>query len=641
MNFKKVMSTLMATVLVLIPSFINAAEVEVSTKDELVEAIKVSGNEIKLLKDIDVDTILTINDGQSLTLNLNGHDINFTTANKYIALRHGNLNITGEGSIVEKQPYLSPVVMKGANSASASNYTTLTVGKNVTLTGWAGVMIDKYSSTFATAYGLTLNVYGTLNGVDDISGAQGASIYFNGSIKHKTNYPIINIDGASLVSENGGSIYAAGYAKWNIKNSTITGSGFGIGTKSGIFDIKNTTITATGEKTAGVYNGNGIGVTGSAFQVESNDGYAGDITITVEDSKLESKNGNAFYHYYAPATEGETVTNSLLSFKTINSEYNGGMELVDKDNFTIEGGKFSVDVSSYLKDTYSVTKKGNMYVVNNYETDVVNNEKLTIKADGKEVTDFIKPGSTVTLNLGLNENTYIKEIKVTKINDENTIVEVTNNSFVMPEYGVKIVIKTEECSNKNGNIVELFSLPRVDSSVVLDEETKEEMTREIENETGIVGLIDISKLEASEDDLIEIEYDITLTKYDMENNTLSFVIKPYYLVNNEEIGVVPNEAIKGKVKVNVPVPSSIKDTHVKVKHYDGEKLIDEKEYEIKTGKDGNKYVTIETDSFSRFELNFYTPVNNPQTGDNVIYYIMASIISVLTISAVVIVKKHF
>lgn len=104
MNFKKVMSTLMTTVLVLIPSFINAAEVEVSTKNELVEAIKVSGNEIKLLNDIDVDTVLTIDAGQSLTLNLNGHDINFTTVNNYISLKKGNLNITGKGTIIEKQP---------------------------------------------------------------------------------------------------------------------------------------------------------------------------------------------------------------------------------------------------------------------------------------------------------------------------------------------------------------------------------------------------------------------------------------------------------------------------------------------------------------------------------------------------------
>lgn len=502
-------------------------------------------------------------------------------------------------------------------------------------------MINKYSDTFPNAYGVTINIYGTLNGVNDIYDQNGASIYLNGSIKHKTNYPVINIDGANLNSKDGAGIYAAGYGKWNIKNSTIKGSGFGIGTKSGLFDIINTTITADGEKAAGVYNSNGINVTGSAFQVESNNGYAGDIIINVEDSKFESKNGNAFYHYFASATEGESVTNSLLSFKTINSEYNGGMEFVDKDNVTIEGGKFTVDVSSHLKDTYSLTKKGNMYIVNNFETDVVNNEKLIIKVDGKEATDFIKPGSTVTLNVGLNEKTYIKEIKVTKINDENTTVTVSNDSFVMPEYGVRIIIKTEECSGKNGNIIELLSLPRVDSNVELDETTKKEMTREIENETGITALIDISKLEASEDDLIEIEYDITLTKYDMENNTLSFVIKPYYLVNHEEVGVVPNDAIKGKVKVNVPIPSSVKDTHVKVKHYDGEKLIEEKEYKVRIDKDGNKYVTIETDSFSRFELNFYTPVNNPSTGDNIVYYLIGLAISALSISAVVVVKKHF
>lgn len=638
MNFKKVICTFIFTVLVLFPSYINAAEVEVTTKEELVEAVTVSGNVIKLMNDIDLDQVITINNGQTLTLNLNGNDINITEAGKYIALHHGNLNIIGEGTIVEKQPYFSPIVIKGSTDSSASNYTTLTVGKDVTLTGWAGVMIDKYSSAAPKAYGVTVNIYGTLNGVDDIYDSTGASIYLNGSISDKTNYPIINLDGAKLLSTKGTGIYGAGYAKWNIKNTTIDAVGFGIGTKSGIYDIKGSTIIAKGEKADGVYNANGIGVTGAALQVESNSGYAGGLEINIEDSKLESKQGNAFYHYFAAKTEGEKVESSLLKFNTTSTEFIGGMEFVEKDDITIEGGKFTVDVSDYLKETYKLIKEGNMYVVNNYETEVVNKEKLSVKVDGKEVVNHIKPGSTVTLDVELDNNTYIKEIKVTKINDENTTVTVKNNSFVMPEYGVKIYIKTEECANKTGKVVELFNSPKVDSIVKLDENTTKEMTRKMENTSSNINSIDFEQLNVSDADLVEIEYNITLTKYDLENNVLAFVIKPYYKVSGEDANIIPNSAIKGVVKVNVPVPNSIKDTHVKVRHYnEEEKLIDEKIYEIKIDENGNKYITIETNSFSRFELSFYTPVQekNPQTGDNIVYFIVASIISVLTISVVI------
>ena len=124
---------------------------------------------------------------------------------------------------------------------------------------------------------------------------------------------------------------------------------------------------------------------------------------------------------------------------------------------------------------------------------------------------------------------------------------------------------------------------------------------------------------------------------------MTYDIKPVYYVDGEEAGIVPNEAINGKVKVNLPVPSSVKDTHVKVIHKSGEKVIDEKTYEIKSTEDGKKYITIETESFSTFELSFYTPekVENPQTGDNVMLYIGISLISLLCMSAIVVVKKHF
>ena len=75
--------------------------------------------------------------------------------------------------------------------------------------------------------------------------------------------------------------------------------------------------------------------------------------------------------------------------------------------------------------------------------------------------------------------------------------------------------------------------------------------------------------------------------------------------------------INAKVKVNLPVPTSVKDTYVKVLHKFSDKLVDEKSYEIKTTEDGKKYITIETDSFSTFELSFYTPseVKIPTTTD--------------------------
>ena len=46
-------------------------------------------------------------------------------------------------------------------------------------------------------------------------------------------------------------------------------------------------------------------------------------------------------------------------------------------------------------------------------------------------------------------------------------------------------------------------------------------------------------------------------------------------------------------------------------------------------ENGQKYVEIETESFSTFELNFYTPtsINNPQTLDNLTIYLIAVLVS--------------
>ena len=59
-----------------------------------------------------------------------------------------------------------------------------------------------------------------------------------------------------------------------------------------------------------------------------------------------------------------------------------------------------------------------------------------------------------------------------------------------------------------------------------------------------------------------------------------------------------------------------------------ETIVDTKEYEIKE-ENGQKYVEIETESFSTFELNFYTPtvINNPQTLDNLTIYLIAVLVS--------------
>lgn len=331
-KFKKMIFTFLFALL-MVP-VLNAQNVK--TEQELQDAVKVGGT-IVLDNDIEVANSLRISDGQNITLDLNGNNITFVTERNSIYLYHGTLNIIGKGILKEQLPYFSPIIVKGSENVSDVNYTTLTVGKDVTLDGFYGLMLDKFGGkqNKPYAYGVNVTVYGKLVGKMD-STDTGAGLYLNGSVQHKKNYPVINLVGATIESTITGGIYAAGYAKWNITDSKIIGTEFGIGTKSGIFNIKNTTIRATGEAKEGTYNGNGINATGAALQIESNNGYAGDITINIENSKFESVNGNAFYHYFAAKDSSQVVQNSLLDLTIDGVDFKGGIEFVEKDNITIE-----------------------------------------------------------------------------------------------------------------------------------------------------------------------------------------------------------------------------------------------------------------------------------------------------------------
>ncbi|UKI58057.1 MAG: hypothetical protein L6V81_00920 [Clostridium sp.] len=54
-------------------------------------------------------------------------------------------------------------------------------------------------------------------------------------------------------------------------------------------------------------------------------------------------------------------------------------------------------------------------------------------------------------------------------------------------------------------------------------------------------------------------------------------LKPMYSINGIDYTEIPNEALNGgKIRINLPIPSSVKDTHAKVKHISNGNVIDEK-----------------------------------------------------------------
>lgn len=558
--------------------------------------------------------------------------------------------------------------------------------------------------TYFPTYGTVINFNGTIISTNENAG--GITISGNLKNDGKLeNAPIINIGKTAVVKTTAeAALYAAGIGVWNIDGGVFEGKS-AIGIKSGKLVINDGTFTATGETKTGELYGNGIISTGSSIQIENNKGYAGNIEITINGGTFESDKGLSIYHY-PPTTDEENALKSLvinggvfkakyelLENDNVTIEYgefaseiidllkNGYVQLFTNGVYTpsniiggsaglLINGKTTID---YIKpgeevtistkemfeldsldittsDDKEVSVKDNKFIMPNklvrvnaktielYEILYEPNEnvKVTFTVDGVE-KDIAKEGSKVKFSYTVKEGYVVKSISlVNTYTDEE--VEVKDNTFTMPEGSVELKIVTTE----KGDIKEVTKPIEVSKDV--DKEIVEDLSKvKLDNtKTGLLESVDTSKLEGvTETDKVEVSIKATLNSYDKEKNTLVFDIKPFYSINGTEKGIIPNNLLTKTIKIELPVPSSVTDTHVKVIHKSGEKVIDTKNYEIKTRED-SKYITIETESFSTFELSFYTPstVENPTTGDGSIGYILLTIISLLGLASGYGLLKH-
>lgn len=369
----------------IIPTMVMASEnsmAKVGDKyyDTLEEAIKnaSSTDTIMLTSNIELSDTLIID--EVVNLNLNGRSI--TAPSMVFQVQGGELNVTGEGTIKESDPYYGAILIKGSNDSSDSDYSVVNVSEDVTLEGWSGIFIDHEGSS---AYGVVVNFDGKINAVNDIDGGTGVGVYVNGNIKHQNNAPVVNILDNAEINSTGNGLYIAGTSVFNIGKAYISGDEAGIGIKSGTLNIDGATVVCEGEDrtpTEG-YN-NGIKPSGVAIQIESNSGYAGNIRLNISSGNFRSKNSNVIYEYIGKGTDS-TIYSISASGGTYTSDANKDV-FVFSDSFKsihsgfISGGKYSSDPSSYLKSGYTTT----------VENDIFNVVKSTLKevnASGTSISD--------------------------------------------------------------------------------------------------------------------------------------------------------------------------------------------------------------------------------------------------------------
>lgn len=639
-NLKKLLFTFIISVLVLVPVITNAETINVKTMEELLNAVK--GNNTVVLDDnITLNKALEIN-GNNVVLDLNGKTITITE--KYIDLIKGSLEITGKGTIKDTRVLEAPgstIYVEGSTNKSDTGYSTLYVGKDVTIdtTQWGLSVWD----TSAKAYGVTVNFDGTIVS----TGSKAGGITIQGNIKNDgtaINVPVINLSKTTKITATGSDgfpLYGAGAGQWNVVGATCEGINGALGVKSGRFNIDNATLKATGKPGVVEGYGNGINGVGAAIQIESNNTYFGKIELLItQNSQIISEKGNSIYHYSA-----QTGVNNLNELRIHDGNFVGDIVFQENDKVYVKGGTFQTDsIGNYVENGYKLIKLSETkYTVSNINYIDVEGASATVTVDGKETKyASIEAGIKVKVNAKADTGYYVKEI-IVKDSKDNKIT-VTNNEFTMPEGAVTISLDTARCLDKDANIVEVAKDITV-SDKVNGDKAKEILDIKLDNRnSGLVKSINKEKLQLIDTTtIIEVNFNTKLVEYDEKTNKVVYEIKPMYSINGIDYTEIPNEALNGgKIRINLPIPSSVKDTHAKVKHINNDKVIDEKEYEIKKTEDGKKYITIETTSFSTFEISYFTAKNlNPQTGDNVMTYVIMLSGSMLTIGTFVLLKKRF
>jgi len=362
--------------------------VTVNDATELADAVANAGTTpatITIGAGFDISSPVTIPAGADITLDLGGQALTASVPFAF-AVDGGSLTVTDStvtdstgGGLISSSAdcvfcvYQGSLDLKAGEISSASSTAVRVYGSDdPAATDFSHVTIEGTANLTALYYGLlvgqrvapakppkTVNAYGVVVDVKGGSISVGNySLYVNGTVTGLgANAPTFNISGGTM-----GSIYAAGYAHWNISGGDIIGVPYdidkdgsappntdrptgmtGIELKAGTLDMTGGSITATGP--AGYFI-NPPGTSGTStmaygIAVANYSGYAGNIDVNISGGTITSDaDGVAF---------GIINVTGTTPTKPVNVSISGGAFIgpVTVDNtvgdFTgfISGGTFS------------------------------------------------------------------------------------------------------------------------------------------------------------------------------------------------------------------------------------------------------------------------------------------------------------
>lgn len=611
-------------------SVVSAKEVEINDAATLLAAFKnaESGDVVKLIDNITYTLPERVLVSTDVTLNMNNHNIDFDGASvRSFTVQGGSLNIIGKGTI--SHPEHNALNVRGTTDKTKVNYSTLKVGKDVTVNGFYGIAVFSDPENKKLGYGVNVEFAGKIE--KSIEGG----ITINGNLQNAEGAPVINIlDGAVINSEQTG-LYAAGNGTWNIGKANITGKESAIGIKSGKVIINGGTFTCTGESqmpTEGYSNG--INASGAAIQLESNKDYYGNVELIIKDGTFTSKNAVSIYEYLAKNIKKTNVNKiEILGGKFVSARGNNNFllseELDYKGVVEVSGGTFSANPVTYLKPAHKVTFSEEKYVVS--PINVVEGTFTisgTITNGNNAKVQLIQGGNVLKVVTADDEGKY-EFTKVEKgkynivfINGNNSttkLVEVLDKNLKV-DAEIKTGSVTVLVGKDTPNVL-VDGLDKIDGQIEVIVQ-KEEKLENNEAQNKILA-------ETKNKEMLFLNIGIKNNGQILSNtdNVLHFIIS-FDALNKEKIELYRyhNREIDTFVKLD-KMPTELKDQTF---------YIDE----------ANKELHIFTDKFSTYGITYNNVevinnpvVENPKTFDATFGYVLLTLISVLAIASITIYRK--
>lgn len=404
--------------------------------------LDLNGNKLTLADSINLSS------GNSLMVTGNG-EIYSESADLFYVTEGGSLNIEN-GTHTSYNSNGSVAYIKGGTANTAAK-TEIVIGEAAKLIANKPLAIGNNSGA---AYGVNITINGTL---ESITGGKsgynlgGIAISVNGLIKKAdSNIATITInETAKLISgatgttgnnnqDSSPAIYAGGYAKWIINGGEFYGDE-ALSIKSGEFTINGGTFTADGVFVdPAVSYGNGSEATGAAISITANDGYEGNVALTINDGEFSSEKGYALY-------EGDTDAgkDAVDNIDIVGGNFEGKEGAVKSTNETafISGGSYNTDIDEkdIAKDLEEVVQDGVHYVGTKNKINIVKEGEGTVTANFTEAIE----GQSVKLTVTPAEGYKIKDVIITVDGKE---IEYKDYTFTMPndEVEVKVTFEKEE-----------------------------------------------------------------------------------------------------------------------------------------------------------------------------------------------------